>query len=141
LVGDFRRPLAPGWEADIDDPLLREDIAAAAHGDPARRLASVAALAERIRGLDARREQRALEQAIRDRIAEGDRRLARVRARRPWVVAACVALAAGLARTAWQLSRSLEAERIAAAPRELAGTQARRAGAVDTDPNHDLAPP
>lgn len=138
LVGDFRRPLAPGWEADIDDPLLREDIAAAAHGDPARRLASVAALAERIRGLDARREQRALEQAIRDRIAEGDRRLARVRARRPWVVAACVALAAGLGMTAWQLSRSLEAERIAAEQRELAATQARRAEAVVQYLSNDL---
>ena len=37
-TGDFRKPLAPGWEADIDDPLLREDIADAACGDPARRL-------------------------------------------------------------------------------------------------------
>ena len=27
LAGDFRKPLSPGWEADIADPLLREDIA------------------------------------------------------------------------------------------------------------------
>jgi non-specific serine/threonine protein kinase len=27
VVGDFRKPLAPGWEAEIADPMLREDIA------------------------------------------------------------------------------------------------------------------
>ncbi|MGC2246355.1 MAG: winged helix-turn-helix domain-containing protein, partial [Terriglobales bacterium] len=32
MVGDFRKPLSPGWEAGIDDPLLREDIAEAACG-------------------------------------------------------------------------------------------------------------
>jgi non-specific serine/threonine protein kinase len=47
VAGDFRKPLSPGWEADIHDALLREDIAEAACGDPARRLASVAALGDR----------------------------------------------------------------------------------------------
>ena len=42
LVGDLRRPMAPGWERDIDDPLLVEDISRATDGDPARRLGSVA---------------------------------------------------------------------------------------------------
>ena len=46
LVGDFNRPLAPGWERDINDALLRQDIADAANGDPALRLDSAAALAE-----------------------------------------------------------------------------------------------
>src|SRR6202167_4429228 len=46
-IGDFRKPLAPGWEADIKDPLLREDIADAACGDPAKRLNSAADLVER----------------------------------------------------------------------------------------------
>jgi non-specific serine/threonine protein kinase len=27
VVGDFRKPLAPGWEAEIADPMLREDTA------------------------------------------------------------------------------------------------------------------
>jgi len=49
MMGDFRKPLAPGWEAEIEDPLLREDIAEAACGDPAKRLSSAADLAERIR--------------------------------------------------------------------------------------------
>ena len=58
VAGDFRRPLAPGWEADIADPLLREDIADAACGDPARRLKTVAALVDRLGNLDRRRAER-----------------------------------------------------------------------------------
>jgi non-specific serine/threonine protein kinase len=49
VIGDFRKPLAPAWEAEIKDPLLREDIADAACGDPAKRLGSAADLAERRR--------------------------------------------------------------------------------------------
>ena len=36
IVGDLSRPLAEGWERDISDELLREDIAACVEGDPAR---------------------------------------------------------------------------------------------------------
>ena len=32
-VGDLSRPLAPGWERDIHDPLLLEDISAMVEGD------------------------------------------------------------------------------------------------------------
>ena len=39
-TGDFRKPLAPGWEAGVEDLLLREDIAYAACGDPAKRRAA-----------------------------------------------------------------------------------------------------
>lgn len=55
VAGDFRQSLAPGWEQRIADPLLCEDIALAADGDPARRLPSVAALVARLRRLDERR--------------------------------------------------------------------------------------
>jgi len=48
VVGDFARQPNAGWEADVADPLLRADIAAAADGRPERRLASAAALAERL---------------------------------------------------------------------------------------------
>lgn len=130
LVGDFRRPMAPGWEQDIDDPLMRQDIADAANGDPARRLGSAAELAERIRTLVSRRERRAMEMAVQARVAEGERRLAKARARRPWVIAACVALLAGLGGTGWQLKRSAVAERVAAAQRDRAEAQAARAEAV-----------
>src|SRR5580698_1651584 len=57
-IADFRKPLAPGWEADVNDPLLREDIADAACGDPAKRLNSAANLVERLLTLDQRRIQR-----------------------------------------------------------------------------------
>ena len=55
VVGDFRRPFAPGWEADIAEPLIREDIAAAAAGDASRRITTAAELATRLRNLDRRR--------------------------------------------------------------------------------------
>jgi class 3 adenylate cyclase len=57
-VGDFRRPVGPGWERDIADEMLREDIAACVDVDPGRRLATAAELAERLRGLGARRAER-----------------------------------------------------------------------------------
>ena len=50
-------PLAQGWERDIPDPLLREDIAACVDGDPVRRLPSATELATRLRSLDARRAE------------------------------------------------------------------------------------
>lgn len=138
LVGDFNRPLAPGWERDINDALLRQDIADAANGDPALRLDSAAALAERIRSLVARHEKRALELAVQARIAEGEKRLAKVRARRPWMVAAGIVLVAGLAATGWQLQRSIAAERVAAEQRNRAEAQATRAEAVVKFLSNDL---
>ena len=57
-AGDFRKPLAPGWEAEIQDPLLREDIADAACGDPGKRISSAADLVERLVTLDQRRVKR-----------------------------------------------------------------------------------
>lgn len=120
LVGDFRRPLAPGWESDIDDPLLRQDIAAAADGDPGKRLESAGALAERIRSLAARREKRALEQAVQARIAEGEKRLAKVRARRPWMIAAMLALSMAVGIMSWLLPRAWKSESNAESQRDIA---------------------
>ena len=37
VVGDLRRSIAPGWEADVGDELLCEDIALAAAANPERR--------------------------------------------------------------------------------------------------------
>lgn len=50
-------PLAVGWERDIPNPLLREDIAACVDGDPARRLPSAADLSDRLLHLDQRRTE------------------------------------------------------------------------------------
>ena len=96
-IGDFRKPLAPGWEAEIKDALLREDIADAACGDPAKRINSAADLVERLLTLEQRRIKRDELEAARLRAQIAERKLAETRARRPWVVFAVVALAAGLA--------------------------------------------
>lgn len=73
VVGDYTRPLAPGWEDQVQDPLLREDIALAAHVDPARRLASVQDLAVRVSLLDARHREARERTALEEQAALGRR--------------------------------------------------------------------
>ena len=97
VAGDFRKPLSPGWEADIEDPLLRQDIADAACGDPARRLHSAAELAERLDTLEARREVRNQAKLVEQRALLAERKLAETRARRPWVRLAIASMSLGLA--------------------------------------------
>jgi serine/threonine protein kinase/class 3 adenylate cyclase len=55
VVGDLDRPLAQGWERDVTDPLLREDIARCVEGHEDERLGSAKELAERLQTLPARR--------------------------------------------------------------------------------------
>ena len=90
IVGDFRKPLAPGWESDVSDPLLREDIADAACGDPARRLESAAEFAERLRTLDRRRAELLEMSRAKERAQLSERRRAQARARLPWIVLSAV---------------------------------------------------
>ncbi|MEP6906455.1 MAG: tetratricopeptide repeat protein [Pseudoxanthomonas sp.] len=82
LVGDTRQPLAPGWENDIDDPLLREDISAAAAGDPAQRLGDASQLATRLRTLATRRLERQAEVDAQDEAERLRHALDRTRTRR-----------------------------------------------------------
>ena len=96
IIGDFRKPLAPGWEAEIQDALLREDIADAACGDPSKRLNSAADLVERLLTLEQRRIKRDELENTKLRAQIAERKLAVSRARRPWAVLAVIALAAGL---------------------------------------------
>lgn len=97
LVGDFRRPLTPGWERDISDPLLRQDIADAAVGDPSRRIQSAADLADRLRRLEERRRESERLSAADARARAAEQRLEQARARRPWIAAAACALGLGAA--------------------------------------------
>jgi DNA-binding winged helix-turn-helix (wHTH) protein/serine/threonine protein kinase len=101
VIGDLRKPLAPGWERDVPDEVLRADIAAAVDGNPQRRLASARELAQRLRNLDARREELHAQNRLRERAAESARQLERLRARRPWVITAVMALCGGLAVGSW----------------------------------------
>ena len=82
VVGDTRKPLAPGWENDIDDLLLREDIAAAAAGNASQRLGDASLLAQRLRTLETRRSERATELAARGEAERLRVTLARTRTRR-----------------------------------------------------------
>ena len=76
-VGDFGRALGPGWEREVEDALLREDIAAAVDADPRRRLGNALRVAERLRALETRREKR--REAERARAAQARwRRLRRI---------------------------------------------------------------
>jgi serine/threonine protein kinase len=97
LVGDMQRPLMPGWQRDIADSLLADDIAQATDGDPLRRLASVALLAERLRSLDARRAQAQAEHAAQEAAQLERARVRRFKAQRPWMLVSLAVLAVGLA--------------------------------------------
>jgi non-specific serine/threonine protein kinase len=96
LIGDLRKPLVSGWERDIFDPDIRDDIAKATDGDPARRLSSAAELADRLRALEARRIERVRQRAADEVARETSEALQRSRARRPWIIAAFATLGLGL---------------------------------------------
>lgn len=101
MVGDLRRPLVPGWERSIEDPLLCEDIAQATDGDPALRISSVSELATRLRTLQARRDERARQQQARHAALQARQALQRSRVRRPWIAAAMLALLLGFGASLW----------------------------------------
>jgi non-specific serine/threonine protein kinase len=130
-TGDLKRPLATGWEHDIADAMLREDIARATDGEPSRRLASAAELADRLRRLPERHAERehllATERS--ERIAS--RALERARARRPWIATLVGVLALGLGIAAWLYQR-------ADAARVRAEHETARANAIRTFLSDDL---
>jgi non-specific serine/threonine protein kinase len=131
LVGEMRRPLVTGWQREVTDELLQQDIAAATDGNPAHRLSSAGALASGLRRLEERRalleRQRALEQSAQ----EAQEALKRTRARRPWLIASLVSLALGLVASTWLQLQSHRAY--------LAAEQQRsRAEAINTFLNDDL---
>ncbi len=123
-VCDFRKPLSPGWEAGVEDPLIREDIASAACGDPGKRLPSVAALIERIESLERRRIEQSELALARERAQLAERRWAAAQARRPWAAAAVLLLVAGLV-------ASLLLYRTALRERDRANRQTAIAGSVN----------
>jgi non-specific serine/threonine protein kinase len=131
LCGQLTKPMTSGWEQDIDDALLREDIALATDGNPQRRLAGVAELAARLRARGQRREHALHAERVEQRARIAHEALARSRARRPYLIAliAALALSAGVA---FALYRSATQARNAA-QREL-----ERAGAINRFLNEDL---
>jgi non-specific serine/threonine protein kinase len=109
VTGDFRRPLAPGWEELVPDPLLRADISSAAAGDPTKRQGDAAEIARRLRRLDVRRVDAAREAATRDELEKAQAALNRARARRIPILTVICALAVGLSVSTWMYFRAEEA--------------------------------
>ena len=96
-VGDLRRSLAPGWERDVHDPLLCEDIALACAADPDRRALDAGGLAARLASLPERHRKRAAELARAQEERDRERQAIRDRGRRRILLAVTGALAVGLA--------------------------------------------
>jgi DNA-binding winged helix-turn-helix (wHTH) protein/tetratricopeptide (TPR) repeat protein len=114
VIGDLHRPLAPGWEAQIDDALLRDDIARTAALDPQSRLASADLLAERLEALPERRIALAQSAAADEEAARLRQAVERARIRRPWIALSLVILVMGFAMTsfaAWQALRQRDEAR------------------------------
>ncbi len=101
VVADLRKPMLPGWERDVPDELLREDIAAATDGERAQRLANVAQLVERLRNIDTRRLERQRVSAAEAAARQASEALQRSRARQPWIAAALLILTVGCAVSLW----------------------------------------
>ncbi|MEO7432842.1 MAG: winged helix-turn-helix domain-containing protein [Dokdonella sp.] len=131
LAGDLGKPMASGWEQDIDDDLLCEDIRLATDGNPSRRLASAAELAQRLRNRDVRREQAQQAHEIREQTRNAHEALARNVARRPYLVALIAALAAGFVVTFALYQTALHA-------RNDARRELDRATAINRFLNEDL---
>jgi serine/threonine protein kinase len=94
-VGDFAKALAPGWDRDVHDELLREDIAATVDGAPERRL-TAAQIGERLRQLPERTAAREAELENRERARKAGETMRR---RRNWatvVLGALLVLSVGL---------------------------------------------
>lgn len=92
VIGDFRKPFSAGWERAIEDPLIREDIAAAACGDPVGRLATAAELMQRLCNHEDRRIERSRIEKARERECVAERKREQARMRRPWIVLASLAI-------------------------------------------------
>lgn len=74
IKGDFHHALAPGWERDVEDPLLVEDIGACVDGNPDRRLGGATELATRLRSLVERRAAREEEARTRQAVEQARKR-------------------------------------------------------------------
>jgi len=122
VTGNLSRRLEAGWEAAVDDEILREDINAAADGDPQRRLADPRELARKLRAIEARRRARKAEHVAKEKAERAARALERIKARRVGLMAAFAALTIGFVVSAWLY---VDAEKA----RDVAEAAARKAEA------------
>jgi DNA-binding winged helix-turn-helix (wHTH) protein len=131
LADRIGQPLASGWEADIEDELVREDLRRATDGNPERRLASAVELAQRLRTLPERRAQARAQEVALDAARRDRETLARTQARRPILVALIAVLALGIVAALWLRQQAVTA-------RDRAQAELQRASALARFLNEDL---
>lgn len=141
VIGNLRRQLTPGWEAEVDDEILRGDIAAAAEGNPERRLAAASELARKLRRLEARRVTREAERVAAQKAERAARALERMKARRIGVMAAFAALTIGFMVSTLLFVEARNSRGLAEAESSRASNEARRAQAVSEFLTRDLFAP
>lgn len=96
LVGDLKRPLSTGWQREVADDLLVQDITAATEGEPSRRLSGASDLVQRLQSLEQRKQQARDLTAAAEKAAQVQRDLDSRKARQPLVVGLVLALSMGL---------------------------------------------
>jgi len=131
LVGQMNRPMAPGWEQDIDDDCLREDLARATDGNPSRRLASAAEFSLRLRDHPGRIE--CAKEAARLNLETKAVResLLRTKARKPYLIGLIGALSIGALAAGVLAYQAMQA-------RNQANMQLARASAINEFLSNDL---
>lgn len=131
LAGQLTKPMASGWEQDVDDEVLCEDIRLATDGNPERRLLSVAEFATRLREREQRRSARRRAELAEEQARVARESLARNRARRPYLIALVGALLASIAVVLGLYQTAVKA-------RNAAQQELQRATAINRFLNEDL---
>jgi tetratricopeptide (TPR) repeat protein len=132
IIGTLDRPLATGWQDDIQDELLRSDVLGCVERDPDKRFSSAAELAERLETLENRRRSIDAMRLAEARRRESER-MAQIHRRRnrlltvAFAVAACfLIMASGFGAITYFLWQEAEEQRSTAEGERLNATTAAR---------------
>lgn len=125
LSGRIGQPMASGWEKEIGDELLCQDLQLATDGHPELRLATATELADRLRRLEERHVDAARQQRIQDAARRDREALARAQVRKPIAYALIGVLAVGVALALWLRQEAVFARNQARAELDRANALAR----------------
>lgn len=131
VIDDLLQPIAPGWERDIEDPVLKDDIAALVEGDPARRRADLSLVARQLDTLRERREERRRRQDLAAEAEHARRAAERARGRRNIAFGFSGLLLVALLATGALYLRAESARTRAESESARADRQATRANAIN----------